>query len=74
MTGFLQGPDGNSSARLMALISLLAAIGFGTVVVMGKASPNADVIVYAFLMAPFFLGLFCYSPFFVVLQRERILL
>jgi hypothetical protein len=52
MNGFLQGPEGNnSSARLMAGISLLAAILFGGIVVTGKGSANGDMIVYAFLGA-----------------------
>ena len=54
LTEFLTGPGGHqSSTRLMAFMSLCAAIFFGFIVVSGKGSPNGDVLVFSFLGAAF---------------------
>ena len=52
MPGFLTEDNGvPSSMRLMCCASLLAAIVFGAVVVVGKGGPDGFAVVIAFLTA-----------------------
>ena len=51
---FFQEDNGNqSSMRLMCCTSLLASIGFGLLVLLGKAGPDGVTIVIAFLLGAF---------------------
>lgn len=50
--GFFQEPSGMySTTRLMSFTSLLAAIAFGLLTVLGKAGPDGPLITLAFLGA-----------------------
>ncbi len=52
--GYLTDDKGNpSSMRVMCLMSLLAAIVYGYLVVSGHAGPDGTLIVYAFLGCAF---------------------
>lgn len=54
--GFLQeDPHANSSMRLMCFISLFAAIGFGTITILGKATDGSTGL---FMTMGFLLGAF----------------
>ena len=51
---FLQDDQGNQSCmRLMCCTSLVAAIAFGAVVVVGKGGPDGVMLVLSFLVAAF---------------------
>ena len=51
---FLQDDQGNQSCmRLMCCTSLVAAILFGAVVVVGKGGPDGVMLVLSFLVAAF---------------------